>query len=107
MGREYCGTVEEIGSASSLVSFTFLASDYIWPNCHGYQSSYQHAEFVGTAQAPILRVLLADGTLVATPDVASDDMALWRVTAGIGSERINLNHPNCCQDERSYSISER
>src|SRR2546425_8069644 len=31
-------------------------------------------EFVGGAQAPVLRVPLADGTLVATPDVPSDDL---------------------------------
>jgi hypothetical protein len=44
-------------------------------NCQlGYQSSCQHAEFVGTAQAPLLRVPLADGTLVASPDVPSGEM---------------------------------
>ena len=31
-------------------------------------------EFVGTAQAPILRVPLADGTLVATPGLPSEDL---------------------------------
>src|SRR6266404_6916380 len=40
----------------------------------GYQSSCQRAEFVGTAQAPLLRVPLADGTLVTTPDVPSGEM---------------------------------
>jgi threonine dehydrogenase-like Zn-dependent dehydrogenase len=40
----------------------------------GYQSSCQHTEFVGTAQAPVLRVPLADGTLVATPDVPPDNL---------------------------------
>jgi threonine dehydrogenase-like Zn-dependent dehydrogenase len=33
-----------------------------------------HKEFVGGAQAPILRVPLADGTLVATPEIPSDGM---------------------------------
>jgi threonine dehydrogenase-like Zn-dependent dehydrogenase len=48
---------------------SFFASDNTCPNCQiGFQSSCQHAEFVGTAQAPLLRVPLADGTLVATPD---------------------------------------
>src|SRR5207245_750467 len=38
------------------------------------QASCMHAEFVDTAQAPLLRVPLADGTLVATPDVPSGEM---------------------------------
>src|SRR5439155_20985404 len=38
------------------------------------QSSCQHAEFVGGAQASLLRVPLADGTLVATPAVPSEDL---------------------------------
>jgi len=40
----------------------------------GYQSSCQHRELVGGAQAPLLRVPLADGTLVATSDVPSEDL---------------------------------
>ncbi len=81
MGHEYCGIVEEVGSAvtsikpGQFVIGSFFASDNTCPNCRaGYQSSCQHAELVGTAQAPLLRVPLADGTLVATPDVPSDDM---------------------------------
>src|SRR3989454_3034546 len=81
MGHEYCGIVEEVGSAATSIKSgqfvigSFFASDNTCPNCQaGYQSSCQHAEFVGTAQAPLLRVPLADGTLVATPDVPSDDM---------------------------------
>src|SRR3989454_8079359 len=81
MGHEYCGIVEEVGSAATSIKSgqfvigSFFASDNTCPNCQaGYQSSCQHAEFVGTAQAPLLRVPLADGTLLATPDVPSDDM---------------------------------
>ena len=81
MGHEYCGIVENIGSAvtsikpGQFVIGSFFASDNTSPNCHaGYQSSCQHAEFVSTAQAPILRVPLADGTLVAIPDIPSDDL---------------------------------
>src|SRR5213593_1278176 len=81
MGHEYCGIVEEVGSAATSIKSgqfvigSFFASDNTCPNCQaGYQSSCQHAEFVGTAQAPLLRVPLADGTLVATPEVPSDDM---------------------------------
>src|SRR5206468_3645796 len=40
----------------------------------GYQTSCEHKEIISTAQAPMLRVPLADGTLVATPDVPSDDL---------------------------------
>ncbi len=81
MGHEYCGIVEEVGSAvrsikpGQFVIGSFFASDNTCPNCQvGYQSSCQHAEFVGTAQAPLLRVPLADGTLVATPDVPPDNL---------------------------------
>src|SRR6266513_1040656 len=81
MGHEYCGIVEDVGSAvtsvkpGQFVIGSFFASDNTCPNCQvGYQSSCQHAEFVSTAQAPLLRIPLADGTLVATPDVPSDDM---------------------------------
>jgi threonine dehydrogenase-like Zn-dependent dehydrogenase len=81
MGHEYCGIVEDVGSAvtrikpGQFVIGSFFASDNTCPNCHvGYQSSCQHAEFVSTAQAPLLRVPLADGTLVATPDVPSGEV---------------------------------
>src|SRR5882724_7256054 len=81
MGHEYCGIVEEVGSAvtsikpGQFVIGSFFASDNTCPNCRaGYHSGCQHAEFVGTAQAPLLRVPLADGTLVTTRDVPPDDM---------------------------------
>src|ERR1700716_2439367 len=81
MGHEYCGIVEEVGSAvqsvgrGQFVIGSFFASDNPCPHClAGYQSSCQHREFVTTAQAPLLRVPLADGTLVPTPDVPPDDL---------------------------------
>jgi threonine dehydrogenase-like Zn-dependent dehydrogenase len=81
MGHEYCGIVEEVGSAvksvrpGQFVIGSFFASDNTCPNCaYGYPSSCEHREFVGTAQAPILRVPLADGTLVATPAVPSPEL---------------------------------
>src|SRR5882724_8118315 len=81
MGHEYCGIVEEVGSAvksikpGQFVIGSFFASDNTCPSCQiGYQSSCQHAEFIGTAQASVLRVPLADGTLVSTPTVPSDEM---------------------------------
>src|ERR1700704_2651233 len=81
MGHEYCGIVEEVGrevtsvKPGQFVIGSFFASDNSCPICKaGYQSSCQHAEFVGGAQAPVLRVPLADGTLVGTPGVPSKDM---------------------------------
>jgi threonine dehydrogenase-like Zn-dependent dehydrogenase len=81
IGHEYCGIVEEVGRAVSsiepgqFVIGSFFASDNTCPNCRaGYQTSCQHRELVGGAQAPRLRVPLADGTLVASPAVPSDDV---------------------------------
>ena len=81
MGHEYCGIVEEVGSAvtsvkpGQFVIGSFATSDNTCPHCRaGYQSSCIHREFMTRAQAPVLRVPLADGTLVATPDVPPDDM---------------------------------
>ena len=81
MGHEYCGIVEEVGRAvtsvkpGQFVIGSFFASDNTCPNCKaGYQSSCQHKVFVGDAQAGRLRVPLAEGTLVATPEVPSDDL---------------------------------
>src|SRR6478609_633614 len=81
MGHEYCGTVEEVGSAvrsvkpGQFVIGSFATSDNTCPNCqYGYQSSCVHREFITRAQAPVLRVPLADGTLVPTPGVPPDDL---------------------------------
>ena len=81
MGHEYCGIVEEVGSAVSSVKpgqfviGSFATSDNTCPHCRaGYQSSCMHREFMTRAQAPVLRVPLADGTLVATPSIPPDDM---------------------------------
>src|SRR5437764_1252183 len=81
MGHEYCGVVEEVGKAVKTVSpgqfviGSFCISDNTCPNCRaGYQSGCQHLEFMTGAQAPYARVPLADGTLVATPEVPSNDL---------------------------------
>src|SRR5918911_2782451 len=83
MGHEYCGVVEEVGSAvenikpGEFVVGSFWASDNTCPICQaGYQSRCVDARPMGAegAQAPRLRVPLADGTLVATPDLPSDDL---------------------------------
>lgn len=80
-GHEYCGMVEEVGRAvktvrpGQFVIGSFFASDNTCPNClAGYQSSCQHRVLMVGAQWNMLRVPLADGTLVATPEVPSDDM---------------------------------
>jgi threonine dehydrogenase-like Zn-dependent dehydrogenase len=81
MGHEYCGIVEDVGHSvtkikpGQFVIGSFFASDNTCPVCQfGYQSSCQHREFVGGAQAPVMRVPLADGTLVATTDVPTKDL---------------------------------
>jgi threonine dehydrogenase-like Zn-dependent dehydrogenase len=81
MGHEYCGVVEEVGRGvknikpGQFVIGSFFASDNTCPNCQaGYQSSCQHKVFIGDAQAPLVRVPLADGTLVGTRELPSDDM---------------------------------
>jgi threonine dehydrogenase-like Zn-dependent dehydrogenase len=81
MGHEYCGIVEEVGGSvrsvktGQFVIGSFATSDNACPNCqYGYQSSCVHREFITRAQAPVLRVPLADGTLVPTPGVPSDDL---------------------------------
>jgi len=83
MGHEYVGIVEDIGSSvrtikpGQFVIGSFFASDNTCPVClSGYQSSCVHRENVGAngAQSQYLRVPLADGTLVATPEVPTDDL---------------------------------
>jgi threonine dehydrogenase-like Zn-dependent dehydrogenase len=83
MGHEYAGIVEEVGAAvttikpGQFVVGSFFASDNTCEICRaGYQSSCIRRQGVGSegAQAERMRVPLADGTLVATPDIPSDDL---------------------------------
>jgi threonine dehydrogenase-like Zn-dependent dehydrogenase len=81
MGHEYCGIVAEVGGAvrsvkpGQFVIGSFATSDNTCPNCqYGYQSSCVHREWITRAQAPVLRVPLADGTLVPTPGTPTDDL---------------------------------
>jgi threonine dehydrogenase-like Zn-dependent dehydrogenase len=81
MGHEYCGIVEEVGrSVSSIkpgqfVIGSFAASDNTCAHCRaGYQSSCAHRQWVTGAQAPLLRVPMADGTLVPTAEVPAADL---------------------------------
>src|SRR3954454_17700648 len=83
MGHEYAAIVEEVGSAVTTVKpgqfvvGSFFASDNTCEICRsGYQPSCPHREAgaPGGAQAERMRVPLADGTLVATPEVPSDNL---------------------------------
>lgn len=83
MGHEYVGIVEEVGSGvehikpGQFVVGSFWASDNTCPICQaGYQSRCVDARPIGAegAQAGWLRVPLADGTLVATPELPPDDL---------------------------------
>jgi threonine dehydrogenase-like Zn-dependent dehydrogenase len=83
MGHEYAGIVEEVGAAvttirpGQFVIGSFFACDNSCEVCRaGYQTSCLHREPAAPdgAQAERLRVPLADGTLVATPDIPPDDL---------------------------------
>ena len=84
MGHEYVGIVEEVGAEvtsirpGQFVVGSFFASDNTCEICRaGYQTSCVNREILGTAggaQAQRMRVPLADGTLVATPEVPSADL---------------------------------
>jgi len=81
MGHEYCGIVEEVGGqvrnikTGQFVVGSFATSDNTCVICqHGYQSSCVQREFMSTAQASLLRVPLADGTLVATSDLPPKEL---------------------------------
>jgi threonine dehydrogenase-like Zn-dependent dehydrogenase len=81
MGHEYCGVVEEVGSAvktmkpGQFVVGSFCISDNTCPICRtGYQSGCQNLSFMSGAQAPYARVPFADGTLVGTPGMPSEEI---------------------------------
>src|SRR5215211_7303082 len=81
MGHEYCGVFDEVGRGvtsikpGQFVIGSFFASANTCPHCrHGYQTSCQRFEPVVGAQAPRMRVPLAEGTLVATRDVPDTEM---------------------------------
>ncbi|MGW0036526.1 zinc-dependent alcohol dehydrogenase family protein [Gordonia sp. NPDC003376] len=81
IGHEYAGVVEEVGSEvtsvrpGQFVVGSFIASDNTCEICRaGYQSGCEHLQPVRGAQAELLRVPLADGTLVATPELPDADL---------------------------------
>ncbi|NVO25176.1 zinc-dependent alcohol dehydrogenase family protein [Donghicola mangrovi] len=80
MGHEYCGVVIEVGAdvktirPGQFIVGSFVLSDNTCPHCQfGYPSSCEQREFMTGAQAPYARVPLADGTLVATQDMPTDE----------------------------------
>ncbi len=84
MGHEYVGIVEEVGSevknvkVGDFVVGSFVISDNTCEICRaGFPSKCVHGEFVAQTigtQAELARIPLADGTLVATPDLPSKDL---------------------------------
>lgn len=83
MGHEYAGVVEEVGPEVELIEpgqfvvGSFWASDNTCELCRaGYQSACVNRVPMGAlgAQAELLRVPLADGTLVATPGMPPGDL---------------------------------
>src|ERR687891_463397 len=83
MGHEYVGIVQDVGSQVSTIKpgqfvvGSFWASDNTCELCQaGYQSACLRREPMGAlgAQAELLRVPLADGTLVATPELPPADL---------------------------------
>jgi threonine dehydrogenase-like Zn-dependent dehydrogenase len=83
MGHEYAGIVEEVGAdvhtvkPGQFVVGSFWASDNTCEICRaGYQSACVNRVPMAAlgAQAELLRIPLADGTLVATPDLPADDL---------------------------------
>nr|BFD87144.1 zinc-dependent alcohol dehydrogenase family protein [Streptomyces sp. Xyl84] len=81
-GHEYVGIVEEVGAdvktlrPGQFVIGSFFASDNTCANCrNGYQTNCLHREFVGAegCQSEKIRIPLADGTLVATPDQPAEE----------------------------------
>jgi threonine dehydrogenase-like Zn-dependent dehydrogenase len=83
MGHEYVGIVQEVGAhvetiePGQFVVGSFWASDNTCEICRaGYQSACVNRVSMGAmgSQAELMRVPLADGTLVATPDLPSNDL---------------------------------
>ena len=83
MGHEYVGVVEEVGAEvrtvrpGQFVVGSFFASDNTCEICRaGYQTHCVHSQAASPtgAQAEYARIALADGTLVATPELPDADL---------------------------------
>ncbi len=73
--------MEAVGSAvrsvkpGQFVVGAFYASDNTCANCRmGYQSGCEQAIYIQGAQSPVLRVPLADGTLIPTPETPPKEL---------------------------------
>jgi threonine dehydrogenase-like Zn-dependent dehydrogenase len=80
-GHEYCGVVEAVGrevtsvQPGQFVVGSFVASDGTCPNCrYGFQTSCTRRRRMSGCQAEVVRVPLADGSLVATPEQPSPEL---------------------------------
>lgn len=114
MGHEYAGVVEETGAAvetvkpGDFVVGSFFASDNSCEICQaGYQSRCVHAEPIGAigTQAEYARIPLADGTLVATPDMPDDDLvpSLLAASDVLGTDGSPPSRPRRARVRRSPS----
>jgi threonine dehydrogenase-like Zn-dependent dehydrogenase len=81
IGHEYCGIVEQVGGAvtsvkpGQFVIGGFVASDNTCPNCrYGVQTSCLQGSGYDGCQSELIRIPLADGTLVATPELPPEDL---------------------------------
>jgi threonine dehydrogenase-like Zn-dependent dehydrogenase len=101
MGHEYAGIVEEVGAEvetikpGQFVVGSFWATDNTCEICRaGYQSACVNRVPMGAlgAQADLLRVPLADGTLVATPDIpaVAAEAGAGRTVAVVGDGAVGL-----------------
>ena len=81
IGHEYCGIVEQVGDAvtsiqpGQFVVGGFYASDNTCPHCRNGMHFFcnQRTGFAG-CQSELIRIPLADGTLVATPEQPAKDL---------------------------------
>ena len=81
IGHEYVGVVEAIGAEvatlapGQFVIGGFLYSDNTCPHCRaGFQSACAQGGGYDGCQSELIRIPLADGTLVATPELPTDDL---------------------------------
>jgi threonine dehydrogenase-like Zn-dependent dehydrogenase len=81
IGHEYCGIVEQVGDAvtsvqpGQFVVGGFYASDNTCPHCrNGMHFLCKQRTGFGGCQSELIRIPLADGTLVATPEQPAKDL---------------------------------
>jgi threonine dehydrogenase-like Zn-dependent dehydrogenase len=81
IGHEYCGIVEQVGDAvgsierGQFVVGGFYASDNTCPHCrNGMHFLCDRRTGFGGCQSELIRIPLADGTLVATPEQPAEDL---------------------------------